>query len=94
MYGTRSWHTYRYTWFVLETGCDRSGIRAVSTVGRKPRLKWLLPKVYFTLKIIHALSLTYLVKSYHTCPFSFGKSSLISYFSSLMSFICTFLLCK
>jgi hypothetical protein len=25
------------TWFVLETGCDRSGIRAVSTVGRKPR---------------------------------------------------------
>jgi hypothetical protein len=25
------------TWFVLKTGCDRSGIRAVSTVGRKPR---------------------------------------------------------
>jgi hypothetical protein len=25
------------TWFVLETGCDRSGIRAISTVGRKPR---------------------------------------------------------
>jgi hypothetical protein len=25
------------TWFVLETGCDKSGIRVVSTVGRKPR---------------------------------------------------------
>jgi hypothetical protein len=25
------------TWFVLKTGCDRSGIRVVSTVGRKPR---------------------------------------------------------
>jgi hypothetical protein len=25
------------TWFVLETGCDRSGIRVVSTVGRNPR---------------------------------------------------------
>jgi hypothetical protein len=25
------------TWFVLETGCDGSGIRAVSTVGCKPR---------------------------------------------------------
>ena len=38
MYETWSWHTYSYAFgFLLKTGCDRSGIRAVSTVGRKPR---------------------------------------------------------
>jgi hypothetical protein len=26
--------------FSLKTGCDKSGIRAVLTVGRKPRLDW------------------------------------------------------
>ena len=35
MYETWSWHTYSYAFdFLLKIGCDRSGIRAVSTVGR------------------------------------------------------------
>ena len=35
MYETWSWHIYSYAFgFPLKTGCDRSGIRAVSTVGR------------------------------------------------------------
>jgi hypothetical protein len=51
------------TWFYSENRVWQSGIRAVSTVGRKPRKKWLLPKVCFTIKIIPTLSLTFLINT-------------------------------
>jgi hypothetical protein len=36
--GTHKGNTFSFS---LKTGCDKSGIRLVLTVGRKPRLDWL-----------------------------------------------------
>jgi hypothetical protein len=42
--------SWAYIWgasgFGLKTGCDRSGTRAVLTIGRKPRIDWMLLRTY------------------------------------------------
>ena len=37
-------HTWLALGFVSKTGCDKSGIRAVLTVGRKPRVELVVIK--------------------------------------------------
>jgi hypothetical protein len=39
-------HKGMHSVLALKTGCDRSGIRAVLTVGHKPRVDWTFLRTY------------------------------------------------
>jgi hypothetical protein len=39
-------HKGMHSVLLLKTGCDRSRTRAMTTVGRKPRVEWLFLRTY------------------------------------------------
>jgi hypothetical protein len=41
-----STHKGMHSIMLLQTGCGSSGIRAVLSVGRKPRVEWSFPRTY------------------------------------------------